>query len=99
MNPFLKSQLTMEVAGLKRVVITGMGITSCLGNTLDDVADSLYNAKSGLRTRTEYADLGMKSHVCGWPDLSEADFKALIPRQALRFMGGSAKYAYIALDK
>ncbi|KAJ1470168.1 hypothetical protein T484DRAFT_1848776 [Baffinella frigidus] len=42
-----------------------MGITSCLGNTLDDVADSLYNAKSGLRLRTEFADLGIKSHVCG----------------------------------
>mmetsp|Transcript_35373 Transcript_35373/g.80502 ORF Transcript_35373/g.80502 Transcript_35373/m.80502 type:complete len:485 (+) Transcript_35373:104-1558(+) len=92
-------QLTMEATGLKRVVVTGMGITSCLGNTLDDVADSLYNAKSGLRLRTEFADLGIKSHVCGWPDLSEADFKELIPRQALRFMGGNAKYAYVALDR
>jgi 3-oxoacyl-(acyl-carrier-protein) synthase len=42
-----------------------MGITSCLGNTLDDVADSLKNAKSGLRFREEFADLGIKSHVCG----------------------------------
>ena len=55
----------MYIYTFTRFPFTGMGITSCLGNTLDDVADSLYNAKSGLRLRTEFAELGIKSHVCG----------------------------------
>jgi len=85
------------VDGLKRVVVTGMGITSCLGNDLDTVAENLKNAKSGIRYRQEFADFGIKSHLCGWPDLTEADYKEQIPRQTLRFMGDNAKYAYIAL--
>merc|ERR1711966_96140 len=89
--------INMEASGLKRVVVTGMGITSCLGNDLDTVADNLKNAKSGIRYRQEFADFGIKSHVCGWPDLTEADYKEQIPRQTLRFMGDNAKYAYIAL--
>ena len=43
-----------EVSGLKRVVVTGMGITSCLGNSIDDVKDSLYNAKCGLKYSKKY---------------------------------------------
>jgi len=85
------------VDGLKRVVVTGMGITSCLGNDLDTVAKNLQAAKSGIRYRQEFADFGIKSHLCGWPDLTEADYKEQIPRQTLRFMGDNAKYAYIAL--
>ncbi|EKX36361.1 hypothetical protein GUITHDRAFT_117470 [Guillardia theta CCMP2712] len=87
----------MQASGLRRVVVTGMGITSCLGNDLETVTSNLKEAKSGIRFRQEFADLGLKSNVCGWPQLTEADFKELIPRQALRFMGGNAKYAYIAL--
>merc|ERR1711966_512174 len=91
------ASITMQASGLKRVVVTGMGITSCLGNDLDTVADNLKNAKSGIRYRQEFSDFGIKSHLCGWPDLTEADYKAEIPRQTLRFMGDNAKYAYIAL--
>merc|ERR1719487_1151711 len=89
--------IQMDASGLKRVVVTGMGITSCLGNDLDTVAENLKNAKSGIRYRQEFSDFGIKSHLCGWPDLTEADYKEQIPRQTLRFMGDNAKYAYIAL--
>jgi len=83
----------------RRVVVTGMGITSCLGNTLEDVTDSLKNAKSGIKFREDFAKYGIRSTICGSPGLTEADFKELIPRQTLRFMGGNARYAYIALER
>jgi len=85
--------------GDRRVVVTGMGITSCLGNTLDEVADSLENAKSGITFSEEYANFGIKSQVRGRPELSEAEIKELIPRKSLRFMGPNAQYAYVALDR
>jgi len=87
------------VSGLRRVVVTGLGITSCLGNTLEDVKKSLHEAKSGIKFSQEYADLGIKSQVCGKPDLTEDDYKELIPKGALRFMGMNAKYAYIAMKR
>nr|AQS99223.1 3-ketoacyl acyl carrier protein synthase I [Gambierdiscus polynesiensis] len=85
--------------GDRRVVVTGMGITSCLGNTLDDVADSLHTGKSGIKFNEEYAKFGIKSQVCGRPDLSVAEIKELVPRKSLRFMGPNAQFAYIALDR
>jgi len=86
-------------AGNRRVVVTGMGITSCLGNTIDEVADSLQNAKSGITFSDKYAELGIKSQIRGKPNLSADDIKELIPRKQLRFMGPNAQYAYIALDR
>lgn len=83
----------------RRVVVTGMGITSCLGNDLDTVKDNLFNANSGIEFDPEFAELGITSQVRGMPDLSEDDFKKLIPRTALRFCGNNAKYAYIAMDR
>ena len=83
----------------RRVVVTGMGIVSCLGNTLEDVTKSLHEAESGLTFQEEFAELGIKSQIAGVPDLTEADFKELIPKAALRFMGINARYAYIALDR
>lgn len=91
------TSLKMEVSGLKRVVVTGLGITSCLGNTLDEVKQSLYNAEPGITFSDEYAELGIKSQVRGRPNLTDEDFKALIPKQSLRFCGTNAKYAYIAM--
>ncbi|EKX32579.1 hypothetical protein GUITHDRAFT_166677 [Guillardia theta CCMP2712] len=88
----------MQADGLCRVVVTGMGINSCLGNTLDDVTSSLKEAKSGIRFRQDFADNGLKSQVCGWPELTEEEIKERIPRQTLRFMGPHAKYAYLALQ-
>jgi len=91
------TSLSMAAAGLKRVVVTGMGITSCLGNTLEDVKNSLYNAEPGITFSDEYSELGIKSQVRGRPDLTDEDFKTLIPKTSLRFMGTNAKYAYIAM--
>ena len=89
----------MEVTGLNRVVVTGMGIVSCLGNTLDDVKASLHECKSGITFSEECAELGIKSQVRGIPELTEDDFKELIPKASLRFCGKNAKYAYVAMDR
>jgi len=90
---------TTSLNAERRVVVTGMGITSCLGNTLEDVKTSLHEANPGITFQDEFAELGIKSNVAGVPDLTEADFKELIPKSALRFMGMNARYAYIALDR
>ena len=63
------THLAMEVTGLKRVVVTGMGIVSCLGNTLDDVKESLYNCEPGITFSEECKELGIKSQVRGIPSL------------------------------
>merc|ERR1712137_272243 len=75
------------------------GIVSCLGNTLEDVKKSLHEAESGITFQEDFAELGIKSTVAGVPDLTEDDFKELIPKAALRFMGQNARFAYIALDR
>jgi len=89
----------LNVSGLKRAVVTGMGIVSCLGNTLEDVTKSLRDCEPGISFADEFAELGIRSKVFGKPDLDDADFKELIPKTALRFMGTNAKYAYIAMDR
>lgn len=83
----------------RRVVVTGMGITSCLGNTLEEVTESLREGKCGLTFSEEYHELGIKSNINGVPKLTDADFKELIPKASLRFMGTNAKYAYIAMQR
>mmetsp|Transcript_3080 Transcript_3080/g.5047 ORF Transcript_3080/g.5047 Transcript_3080/m.5047 type:complete len:468 (-) Transcript_3080:177-1580(-) len=87
------------VTGLNRVVVTGMGIVSCLGNTLDDVKASLHECKSGITFSEECQELGIKSQVRGIPSLTDVDFKALIPKSSLRFCGNNAKYAYVAMER
>jgi len=54
---------------MKRVVVTGMGIVSCLGNNRQTVLESLRNGKSGIRFKEEYKELGMRSHVAGSIDI------------------------------
>jgi len=93
------SSTSLNAATNRRVVVTGMGIVSCLGNTLDDVKQNLHEANPGITFQDEFAELGIKSTVAGVPDLTEADFKELIPKSALRFMGMNARYAYISLDR
>lgn len=89
----------MSVSGLKRVVVTGMGIVSCLGNTLEEVTKSLHEAEPGITFCQEFADLGIKSQVRGVPSLTDDDFATLIPKTSLRFCGTNAKYAYVAMDR
>lgn len=79
-----------------RVVVTGMGAISCIGNTLDDIATSLQTQHCGLRHVPEYAELGLKSQVAGIPDLSA---EPAVPRKIARYMGDAALYAYHALRK
>ncbi|TLM74848.1 beta-ketoacyl-ACP synthase I [Microbulbifer harenosus] len=79
---------------MRRVVITGMGITSCIGNNTQEVLASLKAGRSGIRFMDEYAELGLRSQVAGVVDI---DFKEYIDRKHLRFMGDSAAYAYIAM--
>jgi 3-oxoacyl-[acyl-carrier-protein] synthase-1 len=80
----------------KRVVITGLGIVSCLGNDADSVAQSLYDGRSGISLRQEQVDMGLRSHVAGAPDI---DIPALVDRKQLRFQGDAASYAYIAMQQ
>lgn len=90
--------IAMEAFSDRRVVVTGMGMVGCLGNTLDEVTDSLKEAKSGITFSEEYSKFGIRSQVRGCPSLTPEEIKEKIPRQALRFMGKNAQYAYIALS-
>jgi len=80
----------------KRIVITGLGIVSCLGNDAESVTQSLYEGRSGIRVNQEQIDVGMRSHIAGVPAIDIAD---LIDRKQLRFMGDAAAYAYIAMQR
>lgn len=80
----------------QRVVITGIGIISSIGNHQEAVKESLYHGKSGIRFDQEYADKGFRSQVVGSP---EVDFEDLIPRKSLRFMGGSSAYAWLSMQQ
>ncbi|MDN5869111.1 MAG: beta-ketoacyl-ACP synthase I [Nitrococcus sp.] len=81
---------------MRRVVITGIGIVSCLGNDKETVTGALRNGRSGIRYREEYAELGLRSRVAG---VVELDTSALIPRKAQRFMADAGAYAYIAMER
>ena len=78
---------------MKNVVITGVGIKSCIGNTYDEVVNSLKNGKSGITADVTYKEMGFRSQVSGSVDLN---FSELIDRKLYRFMGESAAYAYLA---
>ncbi|MCD8203314.1 MAG: beta-ketoacyl-[acyl-carrier-protein] synthase family protein [Prevotella sp.] len=78
----------------KRVVITGMGIWSCLGTTLDEVRDSLYSGKSGIIFSQERKDAGFRSALCA--DIPLPNLKPFISRNQRQFMPEEAQYAYMA---
>jgi len=81
---------------MKRVVVTGYGIVSCLGNDRNAVLDSLIQGRSGIKFQQEYVDMGMRSHIAGSIDI---DIDALIDRKVKRFMGNSSAYAYISMQQ
>ena len=81
---------------LRRVVITGLGIVSSIGNDKEEVTEALKAGKSGLSFSQEYADMGFRSHVHGDLDI---DLDALIDRKLKRFMGDGAAYNYIAMQQ
>ena len=79
---------------MRRAVITGIGIVSCLGNDKDTVTESLREGRSGIGARPEYAEIGMRSRVAAAPAI---DLRESIDRKQLRFMGDAAAYAYVAM--
>jgi 3-oxoacyl-[acyl-carrier-protein] synthase-1 len=79
---------------VRRAVITGLGVVSCLGNSKQDVVDSLRSGRSGIRFNESFRDMGLRSQVSGHVDI---DIKEHIDRKVLRFMGDAAAYAYIAM--
>ena len=81
---------------MKRVVITGLGIVSSIGNNADEVLASLKAGKSGISHSESFAEQGLKSNVWGKPTV---EIKDHIDRKAVRFMGDAAGYAYIAMDQ
>ena len=81
---------------MKRVVISGIGIVSCLGNDKNKVLESLQQGRSGIKYQQEYADMGMRSLVAGSIDINIDDF---IERKVKRFMGDAAAFAYIAMQQ
>jgi len=78
---------------MKNVVITGVGIKSCIGNTYDDVLFNLKNGNSGITFNQTYSDMGFRSCVSGSIDINLSEH---IDRKLLRFMGESSGYAYLA---
>jgi 3-oxoacyl-[acyl-carrier-protein] synthase-1 len=84
------------VIQMKRVVITGLGIVSSIGNNAEEVLSSLKAGRSGISKSESFAEQGLKSNVWGKPDIAIKDH---IDRKALRFMGDAAGYAYIAMNQ
>lgn len=81
---------------MRRVVVTGMGIVSSLGNNVAEVTSSLRDGKSGIQFCEDYAELGMRSQIAG---RVEVDFKELIDRKHMRFMGDAAAFSYLAMQQ
>jgi 3-oxoacyl-[acyl-carrier-protein] synthase I len=81
---------------MRRVVVTGMGIVSSLGNNKTEVLDSLIEGRSGITFQQEYADRGLRSHVAGSVKLNVQE---LIDRKLMRFMASGHAYAWIAMQE
>lgn len=81
---------------MKRVVITGLGIISCLGNDVSSVTNSLRQGRSGIKANPSYKEKGLRSQVSGSIDI---DLKEHIDRKNLRFMGDAAAFSYLAMKQ
>jgi len=81
---------------MKRVVITGLGIVSSIGNSKKEVLNSLKSSSSGIKFNNIYKDLGLRSHISGSIDI---DLSSLINRKKLRFMGDAAAYGFISAEE
>ncbi len=81
---------------MRRVVVTGIGIVSCIGNDKDAVLESLKEGRSGITFSEEFKEMGFRSHVWGMPDIG---LKEMVDRRWLRFMGAGAAYNYVAMEQ
>ena len=82
---------------MRRVVITGMGIVSSLGNNKNEVKDNLFEGRSGITFQPEYAERGLRSHVAG--SIKNLNIEELIDRKLLRFMAKGHAYAWLAMQE
>ena len=81
---------------MKRVVVTGMGIVSSIGNSTQEVVASLREAQSGISAASEYAELGFRCQVHGAPNLDPSE---MVDRRAMRFHGGGTAWNHVAMDQ
>lgn len=81
---------------MRRVVVTGIGIVSCIGNDKQSVLESLKEGRSGISYNPVYEEMGLRAHISGRVNIS---FEDHIDRKHLRFMGDAAAYGYIAMDQ
>lgn len=81
---------------MRRVVVTGIGIVSCIGNNQEEVLESLKAGKSGISFAPEYAELGFRSQIHGKPDI---DLKESIDKRLFRFMGDAAAYTHLSMEQ
>ena len=81
---------------MRRVVVTGLGVVSCLGNSKAEVIDSLRAGRSGISFNERFDEAGMRSKISGSVDI---DLNELIERKVKRFMGDAAAYSYVALQQ
>jgi len=81
---------------MRRVVVTGMGIVSSVGNNQNEVLASLYEAKSGIRPEASFTEHGFRSQVSGRPTL---DPSTVVDRRAMRFHGGGSAWNHVAMDQ
>lgn len=84
------------IQSLRRVVVTGIGIVSCIGNSKEEVLSSLKDGRSGLSFAPQYAELGFRSQVYGKPEIN---LEEKIDRKLLRFMGDGAAFNYVAMEQ
>ncbi len=80
----------------KRVVVTGIGIISCIGNNKEEVFDSLKDGRSGITFSEDYAERGFRSQIYGMPDINLSE---LIDKRLWRFMGDAAGYAHLSMEQ
>lgn len=81
---------------MRRVVITGIGVVSCIGNNKESLLESLREGRSGIRFNEKFQEMGLRSLVCGSVDIDLAEH---VDRKVLRFMGDAAAYAYVAMSQ
>src|SRR6185437_14260076 len=81
---------------MRRVVITGMGIVSSIGNHPQEVLASLHDARSGITLVEKFAEMGFRSHVGGVPTLNSAE---IVDRRAMRFLGPGAAWNHVAMEQ
>ena len=81
---------------MRNVVVTGMGVISCIGSGLNEVVSSLKNGKSGIKPNPTYKEMGFRSHVSGSIDINLSE---LIDRKVLRFMSEASGFAYLAAQE